>query len=41
MSQPLKPLAPVQSGLRDPRSTGRPVSPFLPDIAGLKGTKRS
>jgi hypothetical protein len=41
MSLPKKPVAPVQSGLRDPRSTGTPVSRFLPDIAGLKGTKRS
>jgi hypothetical protein len=41
MSKPLKPVAPTPSGLRDPRSTGAPTTRFLPDIAGLKGTKRS
>ena len=40
MSKPVLPYAPA-AVLTDPRSTGQSTRPRVPDIAGLKGTKRS
>lgn len=40
MSSPPKPASKPNAVLTDPRSTGAPSRPRLPDILGLRGTLR-
>ncbi len=41
MSKLIRPVPRSINTLVDPRSTGAPPGPRLPDILGLRGTKKS